>query len=89
MVAKIHIGKLNVRGTLRHRFEKEKDFMTKFSNWRQWELGIWFKKYKAVGEKNFENTSEWSKNLANVYTVGINLLVVKMWVDIDYGVKHL
>jgi hypothetical protein len=88
MVGKIKIGDLNIRCTLRHRFEKEEYPLKNYGMWKKWSIGIWFKKYKAVGKKNFRNPEAWSKNLANVYTFGVEFLIVKVWIDIDYGVKH-
>lgn len=89
MVAKIKIGDLNIRFILRHRFEKKRkdDYQTWYS-WKDWRLGFWFKKTKAVGKKNFKNPSTWNNNLVNIYTFGIDVLIVKMWLDVDYGVKH-
>lgn len=90
MTAAINIGNLHIRATLRHRFEKHEDdrWWDRYT-WREWELGLWFKKYKAVAKKGFKDVSKWGPNLANVYTVGLNLLVVKAWIDIDYGVMHI
>ena len=89
MVGKINIGKLHIRGVLRHRYEKgRKDDYLRWNEFRDWRLGVWFRKYKAVGHKNFKEPSKWSDNLASVHQLGIDLLVIKAWIEIDYGVKH-
>ena len=89
MVGKINIGKLHIQGVLRHRYEKRrKEDYLRWNEFRDWRLGIWFKKQKSVGEKNFNKPSSWKDNLANSYKVGIELFVIKAWIEIDYGVKH-
>lgn len=89
MTAAINIGNLHIRGTLRHRFEKYEERWWERYTWREWELGLWFRKYKAVSKKDFKDVSKWAENFANIYTMGLNLLIVKMWIDIDYGVMHI
>jgi hypothetical protein len=88
MVGSIKIGNLNIRGTLRHRFEKEDHPLDNYAMWSKWDIGLWARRSKAVGKKNFKNPNEWRDHLRSVYTVGINLLIVKMWIDIDRGVMH-
>lgn len=88
MIGKINIGKLHIRGVLRHRFEKQTESWEKRTMWKRWEVGMWFRKYKAVGQKNFNKPSSWDNNLTSIYTVGFELFVIKVWIDIDYGVKH-
>lgn len=89
MVGKLKIGALNIRCVLRHRFEKRRreDYL-RWNEFRDWRLGIWFRKRKAVGKKGFKNPEKWSDNLANCYTFGIDLLVIKFWLDWDIGVQH-
>jgi len=89
MIAKLKIGELNIRCVVRHRFEKkrEEDYV-RWNSWRDWRLGLWFKRSRAVGKKDFNKPAEWSANLVSIYTVGLDLLIAKVWIDIDRGVKH-
>ncbi len=65
----------------RHRFEKKNDESSLDSRilWKEWNLGVFFKKYKVVGKKDFNKPKEWGKNLVNEYMFGINLLWFKTW----------
>jgi len=42
--------------------------------WREWELGFWYKRYQVVGSRNFHKTNEWNNNLVYEHMLGINLL---------------
>lgn len=84
------LGKINIGGTeftfvFRHRFEKARSEAEDFDNhfqWHDWKLGLWFKRNKVVGIKNFYKPDQWRKNLANQYMFGINLLICKAWLAI-------
>lgn len=76
-------------GVIRHRWEKRERPLDNYTMWRDWRVGFWFKKSKAVGSKNFKNPSKWGENLRNTYMIGLDFLFVKMWVDVSYGVMHL
>lgn len=89
MIGRLKIGKLSIVGVIRHRWEKKERPLDNYGMWRDWKVGFWFKKSKAVGSKNFKNPSKWGENLRNTYMIGIDFLVVKMWIDLDYGVMHL
>lgn len=75
----------------RHRFEKEDDdtLMNKFTMWREWELGFWFRRFETVGRKNFSKPEEWKNNMVNKYMLGINLLWCKAWFTVDKGAMKL
>jgi len=68
--------------------EQLKELRDSMYEWRQWELGLWYKRYKVVGRKNF-NKLEWNNNLVYEYMVGINLLWVKTWMTIEKGAMIL
>ena len=80
-VGKLKIGKLNISFVFRHRFEKPDDIFENFrhnTEFREWELGFWFRKRKMLGVKGFTKPNH---HLVNSYIVGINLLICKAWVE--------
>lgn len=92
MIGKIKIGNLTIRGVIRHRFEKgnsNENILDRYSLWREHRLGLWFKTYRVVGRKDFNNPTKWKNNMVNQYLFGIDLIIVKMWIDIDFGAMSL
>ena len=87
MIKSIKIGKLNANLVFRHKWEAEskKRILVPF---RTYDLGIWFKKSKMVGKINFNDPKKWGSNLVGDYMFGINLLVVKIWISMDYNGMH-
>lgn len=72
----------------RHRWDtKAKDRYTFDGVFREYSLGIWFKKNKMVGEYNFKTPTEWYKHLIGYYQFGINLLFCATWISISKGAK--
>lgn len=82
MYTHITIGKVNIVLVFRHILEK-KDTM--YSMFRTKELGIFFSTKRVVGRKNFHIPKEWNRNLVNEYVFGISLLIIKMWIAINYN----
>jgi len=83
-IKQFKINKLNLTFVFRHRFEKPDEVIGKFryrSEFRKWELGIWFRANKMVSIKHFKNPDNWKHNMVNTYMLGINLLLCKAWVD--------
>lgn len=88
MIKNINIGELSITLVLRHRWEpKDKQRFTIMFN--DYKLGIWFKKAMCVGKTNCGNPKEWKNNLRPSIMIGLDLIVIKCWVDITYGVMHL
>lgn len=87
MIKQFKIGDLNIGFVLRHKYEKENRLIMK-SEFRNNELGIWFSKTKAISTK-YEGKEMFTKkdNLANSYMFGLKLIVLKMWVVIDWKVR--
>lgn len=84
------VGHINIKGieftfVFRHRFEKKEDKYADWTMWREWELGLWFKRYQVVGCKNFHNPSKWKENHVYEYMFGINLLWCKAWFTVQKG----
>lgn len=68
----------------RHKYEKKMDLLDKME-WRDYRLGIWFKKYSAVGKpKNRPAVIGKGGTLTNCYMLGFDLLICKFWFDISY-----
>jgi hypothetical protein len=86
MVKKLKIGKVNASFVFRHKWDEKSGFKLN-SEFSSYSLGIWFKRYKIVGSKGFSDPKSWGKNLVNDYMVGINLLVIKMWITFNIGGK--
>lgn len=85
MIKKLNTKWVHLTFVLRHRWEKGGvDNYVAFELRKNLELGIWFKKYKAVGKnKGSVKKLFCEENLVNSYMIGINFIVGKMWVSID------
>jgi hypothetical protein len=86
MIKKIKAGDFTMISVFKHRFEK-KNYMR--SDFRDWSLGVWFKRSMIVGKKSFSDPKKWKDGMAHSYTVGMNLLVCKFWISWDFGGMHL
>lgn len=90
MAAKIGYIKIfgyNFTFVFRHRFEKEDErvLLDRFTMWREWELGFFFRRFQIVGKKNFHKPEEWDNNLVYEYMLGVNLLWCKAWFTVHKG----
>ena len=93
MIKRIKIGNSRVSVVLRHRWEKGNGITnyTASQMRKEWDLGIWAKKNKVVGQvkkgkdrdKTIEETFN-EVNLVNCYMIGLNLIVCKVWVDFTF-----
>ena len=91
MIKSIKTKWFNMTFVLRHRWENNGDIYN-YTAWnfrKEYELGIWVKQYLALEKPNGEwvnrNISDPGNHLKG-YTIGLNLIVCKMWVDI-YSTK--
>lgn len=87
-VGHLRIFGYNFTFVLRHRYEKKKDENDIFDTlmeWREWELGLWFRRFQVVGRKNFHKPEEWNKNLVYEYMFGVNFLWGKAWFTVQRG----
>jgi len=86
MIGKINIGKkFRILFVLRHKWETEKGKSIFWSRieFKKKELGIFWRKTKAVGtNKSFKNCNGHS------FMLGLNLIYVKCWIEFDYNVLH-
>ena len=75
----------NITFVFRHKWE---NYQHKYLNeFKDYELGVWFRKAKIVSNKDFNQPKNWSKNVVGNYMFGIRLLVCKMWVSFNINGK--
>lgn len=89
MIATFNIKKLNFCFVFRHKWDIENKKLRMLGDFRDYRIGVWFKKSRIVGSNDFKTPSEWKNNLVNSYIIGINLLVCKAWISVDCGGKHI
>jgi hypothetical protein len=96
MIARTKVGGFRATWVLRHRWEEgSKSILENYEAYdirNNWQLGIWFKRSKAVGRKRAgkDNSDSIKKtfgsdNLVNCYMIGLNLIVAKVWVDFKFS----
>lgn len=84
MIKSTNILGYRINLVFRHKYEKDATFLNKME-WNDYRLGLWFKKYRAVGKpKNKPAIIGKDGLLTNCYMLGFNLLVCKFWIDISY-----
>jgi len=86
MIKTIKAGDFTLISVFKHRFEKSKTWRSDF---RDWSLGVWFKRSMIVGKKDFSNPKKWGDGMVSSYTIGINLLICKFWISWDFGGMHI
>lgn len=83
MIYKIKNKWFKIRFVFRHRWEKKLEHYESLMK-NNYELGLWLKTYKAVG--NAKGTLQFifsDGNSVRGYMLGLNLIVCKMWIDIS------
>lgn len=86
-ISRFKIGKAKIVlvGKYRYSEEQKKDLISRNTTWNKWSLGLWFKRSKVVGSKNFKDPNKWSQNLVNDYMLGIDLLIFQGWINWNRG----
>jgi hypothetical protein len=84
MIGTLKIGKTEFTFVFRHKWDN-RDKKSYDSNFRDYRLGLWFKRNKMVGKKDFNKPKKWKNNLVNDYMIGVNLIVCKAWVSFNRG----
>jgi hypothetical protein len=85
MIKKIKIGHLVIKGVFRHQWEKTESRIINRTEWRNKELGIFYRKVMCVGiEKKFNKS-----NLRPSYMFGINLIWCRMWIELNFKILEL
>jgi hypothetical protein len=96
MIARTKVGGFRATWVLRHRWEEgSKSILENYDAHqirKNWQLGIWFKRSKAVGRKRAgkDNSDSIKKtfgsdNLVNCYMIGLNLIIAKVWVEFKFS----
>ena len=86
MVKHVKVKEFNILFVFRHKWEKKKELLNSI-DFRKYELGVFFEKTKVVSKNGFSNPKNWK--LVPSFMLGVNLLVCKFWITIDYNVMHL
>lgn len=86
MIAKLKIGRLNLIAVFNHQWEdgglmRRIDFKPK-------RLGIWWRRELAVGVRKRGRAMFDRDNLVPSYQLGLELIVCRVWLGWDLGVKH-
>lgn len=84
-IGHIKIGGFKFTFVFRHKFEKNLKTFDRLILWRDFKLGLWYKRSRLVGEKNSNKPCEWKNNLVNEHMVGINLIICKAWFTVSKG----
>ena len=84
-ILRLKLGGVKITFVFRHRFEKYRTW-TDRSEWKNWELGFWFRRSMMVGIKKKGKSAFGKDNLVPEYMVGLNLLVIKFWVTVSRNV---
>jgi hypothetical protein len=87
-ISRVKIFGYDFTFVFRHRYEKNDEslkLIDRFSIWKDWKLGFFFRRYKVVGRKNFNKPKEWNNNLVYEYMIGIDLLICKTWFTVSKG----
>lgn len=90
-IKKFKIGrtKITLVGKFRYSKSQREDLQASFTTWRRWSLGIWFKRNKMVGSKNFNKPDKWGEHLVNDYMLGVDLIIFVGWINWHTGGMEL
>ena len=69
--------------------DKKEDFLGRHTDWRDWKIGLFFRRTKVVGRKNFSTPKEWSNNFCKRYMFGIDLLIIMGWFTVCKGAMEI
>jgi hypothetical protein len=87
MIIRNKVGKLKLNIIFRYQGDGiDKDSVYEKTKWKEKKLGIWWKRYTALGERKGKVAFE-KKNHFPGLMFGINLIWANLWFDVSYGVK--
>lgn len=78
---KIRRTKIVLVGKYRYSKKEKEDHLSKFTTWNSWKIGLWFRRNKIMGVKNFKDPRKWGQNLVNDYMLGFDFLIVTGWIN--------
>lgn len=79
----VNFSKIRIKFRFRHRFEKDNSFLR--SSFLRWQICLWFKKYRSVGNNDFSDPLKWKDNLVPGIQIGIEAFIFKAWMEIELG----
>jgi hypothetical protein len=85
MVKSFSLYNINISLVFRHKWDKRSKDLDDRTFKGKWNLGLFFRRSKIVGKKDFSNPKKWSSNLVNDYMIGFNLLVISGWIEFNKG----
>lgn len=81
MYKEIKYKDVRVTFGFRHRWdEKAKSRESYNREFKNNELGVWFRRSKIVNKKFFKDFKNWGSNTVSDYTFGVKLIVCHFWV---------
>jgi hypothetical protein len=83
-IIKINLGHLKILGVFRHRWDNPEHRLVSDSEWRMKQLGVFFKKTLCVGTSKKGKEMFEKDYLRPSYMFGINLIWVKMWIEVSW-----
>ena len=86
MIKAIKIGHLRITWVIRHQWEKDEPETFLMRSTRQ--LGLFFRKDRAVGTRKKGRSMFDKGNLSPSYMFGLNLIWAKTWISVDWRVMH-
>lgn len=90
MIKKVYTKWFVLRFVFRHRWESRSEAWEALRMGGNYELGIWLRTYRAVGNARGPLSFVFSdKNSVRGYMFGVNLIVCKFWIDISGPVLEL
>ena len=90
-IGRIRIGRLKITFVWKYRYAKKtkESLLDDHVTWNSWKIGLWFKKHRAVGSKDFKTPKKWKNNLVNSYMLGFDFLIFQGWVNWSKGAMEL
>jgi len=86
-IGHIKIFRYEFTFVFRYRYEKgnESELLDKMTMWREWRIGLFYRRFQIVGRKKFNEPKEWKNNCVYEYMLGIDLLIYKAWFTVNKG----
>jgi len=82
MTGTLKIGNTRFVFTFRNKWDgrEESSYNHMFKDWR---VGGWFRRGRCLVPGKRSHPRNWKNNLVNEYTVGLDLLVCRMWMSFN------
>jgi len=87
MTKRLKIKDLNILFVFRHFFEKDRRKYDPI--FKEFRLGVWGRKSKIVSKRHFTKPKKWKYSLADSYTLGVDIILIKFWIEFNINGKIL